>query len=330
MTATPTRRRWASHRADPAAGEWAGDTREFDLVKELLVALVVVGVLCVALAALFSSPDDRPITVARWAKAAPGDFVATAVTELDGTSRTASYGPPYNSFPGAGQELGPLPLQRWGGVRARVDTAQDFVLRPLREVPADPVLTGALSEWSSAPAAVQMEWATAYGDAVAKAPGGDPGTVAPGDYGPVPLLMTRLLGLGQTGALDGLLVSQDRFYATDYTKPLLFLADGTYLEDTARAQNLGGDQWGMMNETGSWPGQAWLWLYTFWYQVKPFSTSDNADALVWGLMAVLSLVFVCLPFIPGLRSLPRHLGVHRLIWRQHYRQVEGPKRPAEI
>jgi len=51
---------------------------------------------------------------------------------------------------------------------------------------------------------------------------------------------------------------------------------------------------------------------------------------VWGLMAVLSLVFVCLPFIPGLRSLPRHLGVHRLIWRQHYRQVEGPKRPAEI
>src|SRR5664280_395028 len=188
MTGTPTRRRWASRRADPAAQEWAGDTREFDLVKELLVALVVVGVLCVALAGLFSSPDDRPITVARWAKAAPGDFVATAVTELDGTSRTASYGPPYNSFPGAGQELGPLPLQRWGGVRARVDTAQDFVLRPLREVPADPVLTGALSEWSSAPAAVQMEWATAYGDAVAKAPGGDPGAVAPGDYGPVPRL----------------------------------------------------------------------------------------------------------------------------------------------
>src|SRR5660397_84434 len=97
MTGTPTRRRWASRRADPAAQEWAGDTREFDLVKELLVALVVVGVLCVALAALFSSPDDRPITVARWANAAPGDFVATAVTELDGTSRTASYGPPYNS-----------------------------------------------------------------------------------------------------------------------------------------------------------------------------------------------------------------------------------------
>ena len=47
------------------------------------------------------------------------------------------------------------------------------------------------------------------------------------------------------------------------------------------AQHLGGDQWGMMNETGNYPGQPWMWLYTFWYQVKPFSTSENADAQVW-------------------------------------------------
>jgi len=312
--------------------EWTGPTREFDVVKEFLIALVVVSVLTLALAWLFSSPDDRPITLARWAKAAPGDFVATAVTELDGTSGTATYGPPYNSFPGAGQKLGPLPLQRWGGVRARVDTAHDLVVGPLGEVPADPQLHAALAEWTSAPAAVQTRWATAYSDALAKAPDGNPAKVAAGDYGPVPLMMTRLLRLGQTGALDGLLLagaaSQGTFYATDYTTPLLFLADGTYLEDAARAQHLGGDQWGMTNETGSWPGQAWLWLYTFWYQIKPFSTSGNADALVWGLLAVLSLVFVCVPFIPGLRSLPRHVGVHRLIWRQHYRDVAGlPARP---
>jgi hypothetical protein len=75
----------------------------------------------------------------------------------------------------------------------------------------------------------------------------------------------------------------------------------------------------MMNETGQYPGQAWLWLYTFWYQVPPFSTSDNADALVWGLMMVLSAALVLVPFIPGLRALPRRLGVHRLIWREHYR-----------
>ncbi len=103
-------------------------------------------------------------------------------------------------------------------------------------------------------------------------------------------MMTQLLALAQSGGLDGALLAQGRFYQTDYTKPLLFLADGTYLEDLARAQHLGGDQWGMMNETGNYPGQAWLWLYTFWYQVKPFSTSGNADALVWSLMALLTLV----------------------------------------
>jgi hypothetical protein len=31
---------------------------------------------------------------------------------------------------------------------------------------------------------------------------------------------------------------------------------------------------------------------------------------------VLTLALVLLPFIPGLRSLPKHLGVHRLIWRR--------------
>jgi hypothetical protein len=96
------------------------------------------------------------------------------------------------------------------------------------------------------------------------------------------------------------------------------LSDGAYLEDQARADHLGGDQWGMMNETANYPGQPWMWLYTFWYQIEPFSSSDNADALVWGLMAVLTLGLILLPFIPGLRSLPRHLGVHRLIWRGKY------------
>jgi len=119
--------------------------------------------------------------------------------------------------------------------------------------------------------------------------------------------------------LDGQLLSFGGFYQTNYSKPLLFLADGGYLEDQARAEHLAGDQWGMMNETGRYPGQAWLWLYTFWYQIPPFSTSDNADALVWALMMVLSLVLVLLPFIPGLRSIPRLTRVYRLTWRQYYR-----------
>lgn len=75
----------------------------------------------------------------------------------------------------------------------------------------------------------------------------------------------------------------------------------------------------MMNETGNYPGQPWLWLYTFWYQIEPFSSSGNADALVWGLMALLTLAFVPVPFIPGVRSIPRWTGIYRLVWRDYYR-----------
>ena len=32
--------------------------------------------------------------------------------------------------------------------------------------------------------------------------------------------------------------------------------------------HLTGEQWGVMNETGSYPGQPWLWLYTLWYQTR--------------------------------------------------------------
>ena len=43
--------------------------------------------------------------------------------------------------------------------------------------------------------------------------------------------------------------------------------DGAYFADQATAMHLSGEQWGVMNETGSYPGQPWLWLYTLWYQV---------------------------------------------------------------
>jgi hypothetical protein len=71
---------------------------------------------------------------------------------------------------------------------------------------------------------------------------------------------------------------------------------------------------------GSWPGQPWLWLYTMWYQVPPMNSSANADVLVLAIMAVLSLALLVLPFIPGLRSIPRLIPVHRIIWRRYYKE----------
>jgi len=289
-------------------------TRPFDLAKEFVVALVVVALLTVGLAAVFSSPDEQAISLAGWATAAPADVVATATAELAGTSTSAGYGAPYNTA-GPGQHLGPLPLQRWGGVRAGLDSAHDLVLAPLAGVAHDPGLTAALTAWAAAKPDQQTAWATAYSKALAAVPDGNPTRVPPGRYGPVPVLAGRFLSLAAGGGLEGALTSSAGFYASDETRPLLLLADGAYLTDRARAQHLGGNQWGMMNETGNYPGQAWLWLYTFWYQIRPFSTSPNADALVWAVMALLTLVLLLVPVIPGLRTLPAKLGVHRLIWR---------------
>jgi hypothetical protein len=313
------------HRRQEAyyARPWTGPYRRYDLVKEFVAALVVVALLTIGLAVAFGSPDRPAITLQEWATQAPGDFVATTVAELDGTSGTATYGAPYTDDPTAGQKLGPLPLQRWGGVREPIDTAQDFVLGPL-STSTDRTTMAALATYTQATADQRNTWATAYGDALSNAPDGDPAKVPSGDYGPVPALAAGLLAQARAGALDGLLQEQGGFFQTNYSRSLLFLADGSYLEDQARAENLGGDQWGMMNETGSYPGQSWLWLYTFWYQIPPFSSSDNADALVWGLMMVLSAALVLVPFIPGLRSLPRVLRIYRLVWRRHYRDARQP------
>ena len=306
------------------SADWQGPYVRYDLIKEFVVALGVIVGLVALLAILFSSPDDKPVTIQQWARSDPSGFLSTAVTELDGSSEVATYGPPYNHTPGAGQKLGPFNLQSAAGVHYPINTAQDFVLNPLRSIPGNAALASALKSYEAATPAQQKAWTDAYtkGLGSAKFPGGLPQMPA-GDYGPVAPMMASLSGLAASGGLDGALLNSNQFYQTNYTKPLLFLSGGDYFQSRAEAQHLLGEQWGMMNETGSYPGQVWLWLYTFWYQVAPFNTSTNADAQIWFLMMILSLAFICIPFIPGLRSLPRHLGVHRVIWRDHYRRVEG-------
>ncbi len=328
---TPAAPTSPGHRArrfkpDRDVAEWHGAYRPYDLVKEFLIALVVVVIVVTGLAVIFSSPDDTPVTVKSWSAASPVDFAQTAAAELDGSSGTATYGPPYNATTGASQSILGVSPQSFFGVHHPIDTANDYVLAPLRTLPDRPAVQAAVDRYTTAPASQQAAWTAAYEKAVAKADASHGALVVPpGAYGPVGTLVSSLTAMARSGALDGALLSSRQFYGTDYTKPLLFIADGTYLADKAQGQHLSGDQWGMMNETGSFPGQAWLWLYTLWYQVAPINTSANADFQVWALMMGLTLILALLPFIPGLRSIPRWTRVYRLIWRQHYRDLaSGP------
>jgi len=320
---------------------WKGSYAPYDLIKELCIAVGVIALLAVLLTVLFSSPDDKPSTIA------PADFATTAATELAGTSGTAEYGPPYNHSSGSVQHFLLLHPQRWLGVSHPIDTAEDYVVKPLETIPNDPALGSALAEYKAASATQKQEWSAAYAKpleeyAVAveekKTPPSTVSvdqstgtvTVKASGAGPVGTMMTSLQALAQSGGLEGGLVSSSQFFQTDYTKPLLFMADGGLLGERAEGQHLLGEQWGLMNETGSYPGQPWLWLYALWYQVEPIKSSPNADIQVLLIMGLLSLAFICIPFIPGINSLPRKIPIYKLIWKEHYRELpgaEGTTRP---
>jgi hypothetical protein len=296
-------------------------TIRYDLLKELGIAFAVISVVVVGLAVVLSSPDVKPDTIQRWAQEDPVDFVTTASNELAGASLSAQYGPPYNNGTASIQSWWVLHPQEWLGVHQPVDSVNQFVLDPLKTASAsDPALSTALTSFTAASSDKQTAWLTAYTTALGTATtDGATVTVPAADDGPVPMLMNSELVVARSGGLDGLLLSNaGTFYQTDYTAPLLFMGDGGHLSGLAQDQHLLGNQWGVMNETGRYPGQAWLWLFQMWYQIPPYNTSANVDLLVVLTMAVLSLALILVPFIPGLRDIPRWIPIHRLIWRRFY------------
>ena len=303
----------------------------YDLVKELVLALAGVSVIALVASVILSSPDVAPVTIAAWSQSDPVDFVTTATGELAGSTTSAGYGNPYNTD-GSGQAWGPIAPQKWFGTRIPIDSAGTFVIQPLqRASTGNPDLGSALDTWQKASSDQQGKWTDAYAKALAKATAKDGKVVVEdGDYGSLPVMMSNLLAVAQAGGLDGLLQINGRFYQTDYTPALLFMGDGGYLSAQAEQWNLLGNQWGMMNETGRFPGQTWLWLYTMWYQVFPFNNetgflglnSSNADLGIIILMTLLTVALAVVPFIPVLRDIPRWVPIHRLIWRDYY----APKR----
>ncbi|MGH7759115.1 MAG: cytochrome b N-terminal domain-containing protein, partial [Candidatus Dormibacteria bacterium] len=148
------------------ASEWRGPTRTYDILKEAATGSTVALVLVVLLAGLLSSPDVPPVTVQSWARVAPADFMATAASELAGTSETATYGPPYNTGSASVQGIG-VSWQLLAGVGQRIDTAETFVLSPLAKLaPTDPTLAVALRTYGDAALPARTAWDRAYLKAV--------------------------------------------------------------------------------------------------------------------------------------------------------------------
>ena len=109
-----------------------------------------------ALAALLSSPDDPPVTIATWARVAPADFVATAASELAGTSETATYGPALQLAKRQHADASCSPRGPSSAYASRSTRRRRSCSSPLAKIaPTDPALAPALDRYHDASAATR-------------------------------------------------------------------------------------------------------------------------------------------------------------------------------
>jgi quinol-cytochrome oxidoreductase complex cytochrome b subunit len=301
--------------------------KPYDLLREGVIVFVFAAVVVLTAAIAFGAPDYPTINGENVARDQPVNYLKTTVGILLGNDLSAlgGYGPPYQKENSAAQHLGPIAPATWFGATHPVDPPQDLVLAPLARVAEiNPAYAAPLAEFKAASPAQQQTWLTNYDKALAEASvSGSTVRLPAGDYGPVEAMMNGMLGLGRAGLLEGALSAEDGAfypYTFDFTRQLSYFAVAPPYFDTAtHLIQQGNPQWGIVHETGNYPGAWWLDPYQIWYEVPVIADADNADLLVVTIMMVIFAGLLLLPVIPGLNRLPHVLKVYRLIWRRWYR-----------
>ncbi len=334
---------------------WTGRERSYDLIVEGTIAVVFVAVACIVVAIIWGSPNagltypggpkspaGQAFSAKYWDAQDPTDLAATAVAELQGMTTTAGYGPPFTQT-GSSQEfigIKPAVIAKYiFGLTLPINTAHDFVLAPLSQIvaPYSPAVARAVSAYEAAggdlaagaPATMlasptQQTWLANFAKSLAgKGAKVTPTSisVAPGNYGPVPVIITAELVAARNGSLDGYFQGSQQQLSTNTYKATMFFSDGTLWSTIAMGQGIAGSQWGVMNEVWNFPGQVWLWLYSGMYQVPALNPSGNANLdLDVGLLMVLLgfLLPMFAPWIPGINRIPRLIPLYKIIYRRYY------------
>lgn len=300
-------------------------TKPYDMIREGLFVLGGVGLLIVLLAIFWGTPDYPTVTIQQVAKAEPVAFLKLSTSYLAGDSALQTYGPPYTNNPKNAQAvLGFISPQRWLGVVSPLNPQKAFALKPLARIGAtNPKVASALSAFDNAPASRRSTWTKDYSTALAKASvAGGKVKLPAGNYGPVPVLMNGMLTFARAGILGGMLnINPEQPYALNNQRSLFFL-QGNILNSIAGHLDQQGGQWGLSHETGGYPGAWWMWPYTFLYQIPVIGNSPNADLIAALIMAVVFVLLILVPVIPGLNRLPHFLGFYRIIWHDWYKRAE--------
>jgi hypothetical protein len=294
--------------------------KPYDLLFEGVIVFAAVLLVVLVLAAVVGSPDYPTVKGQDVATLQPVAFDKTAATILAGESSLQTYGPPYTNDADNAQKILGISPATWTGVRIPIDAAQAFVIRPLERLATlAPEVATALGTYQSASSDQQDSWNSAYLEALDGATVANGRVqVANGNYGPVPTMVEGLRALAAAGLLEGALQADSRLpYALDNTRPLLFFEDDVD-HGVAESLDMLGSQWGIVHETGAYPGAWWLAPYAFFYQIPPMSSSPNGDLQVALIVSLIFLILIFLPVIPGLNLIPRGIRLYRLVWRDWY------------
>ncbi len=158
--------------------------------------------------------------------------MTTCRNELAGSTTSAPYSPPYNS---AGQADESDRAAEVVGVRIPVDSTQCFVIQPLQKASfSDSTLGPFLSTWQGTSRTRPHGWTPTPRHCTQCNRERWQRGRANRNYGPLPVMMSNLLGVAQAGGLDGLLMISSRF--TRRTTPSRFCSSAT--ERTCRAWRL--------------------------------------------------------------------------------------------
>jgi hypothetical protein len=265
-----------------------------------VVLLVVVATVAFAV----GSPNWPRDTIASVTRANPGGAILAFTQELDGTATSSGNAAEY----GMG------------------DPGQVFVLGPLRQVAplwrAD--FRAALATYDAATPQQELAWAKAYDDALGTitpmSSGDMGGTSGPdymkigtlkGDFGPVPVIVQADLLLAQNGFLEQYLQAVDPGHSFHLVN--IWLYDHPNLLNTAVAQGLTDDQWGMVKERGFSVGPWYLFIPAVFHVYFP-NGADGTWFVLWNLLFAAILMFV-VPLVPGVRDIPKYLKLYRFIYR---------------
>jgi hypothetical protein len=257
------------------------------MYKRMIYLLIIV----LAFAVLFRAPYMPPLTISQAANQNPDAVASAFLNESNMTSATATYIDTIDPF--------------------RFNTRYVYVTYPysvyLNLTHSKNLEAQFLAE-STSQQNDTLAQAYAYFEAN--------GSIRSGTNSTNPMigLASTLTYMAQTGAYQPILQSEVAG-GMNYTYVIRFLYDTGALWNAASQYNISVPQWGMLTVGGNPPLRLEYWLIPYNFMQIAMAGVPWWNDLENGTVVFLAfLIFLFLPYIPGLRAIPDKLKLYKLFW----------------